>query len=260
VVPEPIQRSFLGLSGSVGANVSLGSAGALVGNVIAASRAPALEELYNFGPDAGNGTFEMGDPTLQVENTRGVEMAFRRRTARVQLEVSTFRYGIDHFVFLDVQSGRAEGLRVARYVQADARFTGMEVTAETALADAVRVSAELSQVTARLVETREYLPRIPPFSGRVRLEVRRKALTVSPAIAFSSDQLHVFRTETTTPGWTTFGCDASYIIARSHMSHMLTVSGGNLTNRTYRMHTAFLKEIAPEPGRGVRASYTVRFP
>ena len=166
--PIPIERSFLGLSGSVGGNLSIGRAGVLVGSVMAASRAPALEELYNFGPDAGNGTFEIGDPTLHLEETRGVEIGLRRRTARGHVQLSTFRSDIEHFVFLDVQAERAGALRQARYVQADARFTGVEVAAEATLTEFLRVSAALSQVTARLVETKEYLPRIPPLSGRVR--------------------------------------------------------------------------------------------
>ena len=208
--PIPIERSFLGLSGSVGANLSLGQVGVLVGSVMVASRAPALEELYNFGPDAGNGTFEMGDPTLHLEETRGVEIGLRRRTARGHVQLSTFRYDIEHFVFLDVQAERTGAFRQARYVQADARFTGVEVAAEATLTEFLRVSAVLSQVTAQLVETKEYLPRIPPLSGRVRLELSRKSFTVSPTVAFAAEQSRIFRNETTTQGWTTLGCDASY--------------------------------------------------
>ena len=82
---------------------------------------------------------------------------------------------------------------------------------------------------------------------------------MSPTVAFSAGQSRVFRNETTTQGWTTLGFDASYVVATPHVSHVLTVTSGNLANRTYRMHTAFLKDVAPEPGRGVRATYTLKF-
>jgi iron complex outermembrane receptor protein len=37
------------------------------------------------------------------------------------------------------------------------------------------------------------------------------------------------------------------------------VRGYNLTDETYRNHTSFIKDLAPELGRGVKVSYSVRF-
>ena len=44
-----------------------------------------------------------------------------------------------------------------------------------------------------------------------------------------------------------------------HMAHILAVSGYNLTNENYRLHTSFIKDLAPEIGRGVKVSYSLRF-
>ncbi len=57
-------RSFTGFSGSGGINVSLWEGGAAVLNYTHSYRAPALEELYAFGPHAGNLTWEIGDAGL----------------------------------------------------------------------------------------------------------------------------------------------------------------------------------------------------
>ena len=52
---------------------------------------------------------------------------------------------------------------------------------------------------------------------------------------------------------------AGYTYATSHAAHIFSVNGFNLNNKLYRNHLSFLKAIAPEVGRGVRVTYTVRF-
>ena len=44
-----------------------------------------------------------------------------------------------------------------------------------------------------------------------------------------------------------------------HMAHILTVSGYNLTNELYRNHVSFIKDLAPEIGRGVKVGYSLSF-
>ncbi|MCI0488200.1 MAG: TonB-dependent receptor, partial [Blastocatellia bacterium] len=56
------ERSFTGFSGGAGVRFNLWEGGAFVANYSHSYRAPALEELYNFGPHIGNLTFEVGNP------------------------------------------------------------------------------------------------------------------------------------------------------------------------------------------------------
>src|SRR5262249_1667860 len=64
--PVP-DRSFNGASGSVGLRAGVWKGGAFAANYSHSYRAPSLEELYNFGPHAGNATFEIGDANLKRE-------------------------------------------------------------------------------------------------------------------------------------------------------------------------------------------------
>ena len=43
------------------------------------------------------------------------------------------------------------------------------------------------------------------------------------------------------------------------MVHVVGFSGYNLTNERYRHHTSFIKDLAPEIGRGVKVTYSLRF-
>ena len=90
--PEVRDRSFTGFSGSVGLHTDIGSTGALIVNLTRSSRAPALEELYNFGPHIGNLAFEIGNPDLEMESSFGLDVALRRRSGPVHGEVSAFIY------------------------------------------------------------------------------------------------------------------------------------------------------------------------
>jgi iron complex outermembrane receptor protein len=114
-------------------------------------------------------------------------------------------------------------------------------------------------VNAELTDTGTPLPRIPPLRGRVGLEFRYKGLTVTPAAIFAQDQDRLFPLETRTAGYGVFNLSGSYVIARQHHAHIFTFSAFNLGDRLYRNHLSFIKEFAPEMGRGLRASYTVRF-
>lgn len=48
-------------------------------------------------------------------------------------------------------------------------------------------------------------------------------------------------------------------IAQQHLAQIISVTGFNLGDRLYRNNLSFIKEFAPEIGRGVRLTYTVRF-
>jgi iron complex outermembrane receptor protein len=56
-----------------------------------------------------------------------------------------------------------------------------------------------------------------------------------------------------------FNIGGSYLIARQHSAHINSINAFNLGYRLYRNHLSFIKEFAPEIGRGLRVAYTVRF-
>ena len=52
---------------------------------------------------------------------------------------------------------------------------------------------------------------------------------------------------------------ASYTITRQHAAQIISLNAFNLNDKLYRNHLSFIKDFAPEMGRGVRLVYTVRF-
>src|SRR5690606_17447527 len=102
-------------------------------------------------------------------------------------------------------------------------------------------------------------PRIPPLQGRLEFEIPIGQFTISPEMVMTATQSHTFRDETPTEGATVFNVGAMYVIGQQHLTHIFTIVGYNLTNEVYRLHTSFIKDLAPEMGRGIKATYSVKF-
>ena len=257
--PQARDRAFTGASASVGFRTELSGDNAFVVNLSRSQRAPALEELYNFGPHVGNLAFEIGNPDLATETTRGLDISLRHQSERLRGHTNVYIYDIDNFVFLDIRNEVVDRLRVANFRQGDGRFIGFDAQGSVRLGSQVWASLGLGLVEADLTTTNEPLPRIPPWRGSLSIDVPYRGFTVTPELLFSANQQRVFRSETETQGYTVLNIRASYVWPRQHMAHVLSLSAFNLTNELYRNHTSFIKDIAPEIGRGVRVGYSLRF-
>ena len=267
--PEDLElrdRSFTGFSGGAGVNFSLWNGGAFIVNYSHSFRAPALEELYNNGPHIGNVTFEIGNNDLRNERSNGLDFSLRHQSQKLRISGDVFYYRISDFVFLapqdvdgDGQVDVLDGLPVARYEQADASYFGAELSGEATFNKYLGGFVSIDFVRARLIEEDLDLPRIPPARARLGLDVRYKDLSVRPEAVFAADQEKIFPLETRTAGYGIFNVGGSYTVGRQHVAHILTFNAYNLTNKLYRNHVSFIKELVPEIGRGIRFGYTIRF-
>ncbi len=264
--PDLLRRSFTAFSGGAGINVGLWEGGALVANYTHSNRAPALEELYNNGPHIGNLRFEIGNDALRRETSNGIDLSVRHESDKFRVTSELYHYRISNFVFLALQDEDGDGivdvedgLPVARYEQADASYTGAELSAEASFNEYIGGFVSLDYVRARLVDADLDLPRIPPFRARVGLDLKYKDLSVRPEAIFAAGQDKVFPLETRTAGYGIVNVAASYTIGRQHQAHIFSVNAYNLTDRLYRNHVSLIKDLVPEMGRGIRFGYTVRF-
>ncbi|MBV9926879.1 MAG: TonB-dependent receptor [Acidobacteria bacterium] len=252
-------RSFTGFSGAAGVRVGLWKEGAFVANYTHSYRAPALEELYNNGPHVGNLTFEVGNPNLKRESNDGLDLSLRHDSKRVRGVANFYYYSIKDFVFLAPTGAINDNLIEARYDQADSRFVGTELSLDLAARENLWVNLGYDYVNAELKEAGTPLPRIPPMRARAGLDWRYKSFDVKPEATFVRDQDRIFPTETRTPGYTVFDVSGSYTIAHPHYAQVFSVTAFNVGDRVYRNHLSFIKDLAPEIGRGVRVSYTIRY-
>jgi len=253
--------SFNGLSASAGMRVSTWKDGAFVAYYTHSYRAPTLEELYNEGPHGGNATFEIGDVTLKREQSDGVDFSLRHSNSRARAQFNYFFYHLKDFIFLAPTKifDDESGLEIANYTQGTSRYTGPEVKFDVALMHGLWLLTALDYVDAKLTDSKTPLPRIPPLRGRLGFEWNYKTLRIAPEAVMSKNQDKLFSTESPTSGYTVFNVNGSYVFGEQHSAQTISVTAFNLGDRVYRNHMSFIKEFAPEIGRGVRLTYAVRF-
>jgi iron complex outermembrane receptor protein len=252
------KRAFTGFSGAAGVRFGLWTGGALVVNYTRSDRAPALEELYNNGPHIGTLTFEIGNSSLRRERGDGLDFSVRHLSSRFRAEANFFYYDLKDFVFLSPTGEIADGLPVAEYLQGNSRYKGAEINFDALFQQNFSFNGGIDYVKAEL-KTGLPLPRIPPLRGRLGFDARYKGFSLRPEAVFVSDQDRLYTNETRTAGYALFNLIVSYTTARDHSAHIISLNGYNLGDRLYRNHLSFIKELAPEQGRGIRLTYTVRF-
>ena len=257
--PDARDRAFAGASASIGLNADLGAGNAFVANLTRSHRTPAIEELYNFGPHVGTLSFDIGNPDLDAESTLGLDLSLRHRGDRFRTDLNFFVYDIDNFIFGDRAGAVLDNLPVFNILQGNSRFTGFDARSSVRLAGPTWLTLGLGYVDAHLTTTGEALPRIPPLRGSLELDIPYGGFTLSPQLEFAGRQDDVYRAETETGRYSVVNLRASYVWPRQDMAHILSFTGYNLTNELYRNHTSFIKDLAPEMGRGVRLNYAVRF-
>jgi iron complex outermembrane receptor protein len=252
-------RDFTGVSAGIGARFPLWQGGAFVANYTSSFRSPALEELYNFGPHIGNLAFEVGNENLNRERSNGFDFSLRHQQGRVRGEANFFYYDFDDFVYLAPTDEIVDGLIEADYTQDDARFLGTEFSLDLGINENLWLNLGMDSVDAELTGTGGSLPRIPPLRGKLGLDFRYGGLSVRPEVTLADARHDVFDTETGTAGYTVMDLAASYTLPLQHFSHHFAVNFFNVGDRLYRNHVSFIKDLAPEIGRGVRFSYAVKF-
>ena len=227
---------------------------------------PNPEELFSNGPHAATGAYEVGDPALGSETALGVDLTTHLHGERYRASASFFTTGFADYIYERATGEVRDGLPVFAYVQDDARFSGFETEAAFDVLEgdgtrephlAVEVLGDF--VVARLTDDEENLPRIPPLRLGAGLEFHQGRVAARGSIRRTMRQDRTAPQEQPTPGFTMADASVSYRIFTGAIFHDLTLVGSNLLDSAARLHTSFLKDVAPLPGREIRLVYRVNF-
>jgi iron complex outermembrane receptor protein len=262
--PSPINdRSFNGLSGSLGFVWTVAPNTALALSVSRSIKLPNAEELFANGPHIATNAFEIGDPTLDKEKSWGGDLSFRQTAGRVTGSITIFANRFDGYIFEQLTDDVEDDLQVIRFTQRDAEFTGGELHTDIELLQAHphHLSLELTAdyVRAKLRDTGEPLPRIPPFrvGGAIRYQGEKLWGLVGVRRIAKQERTSEFETET--DGFTLLEAAVGYRFFFGGVVNDIILRGTNLTDEEARNHVSFLKDVAPLPGRDVSLSYRLSF-
>ena len=136
-------------------------------------RAPAAEELFVDGLHDATQSYERGNPNFNVERSDGIEAGLRYAGSNFAGSVTV--YGTNFYNFItSVPTGEViEDFPVYQYIQAPARFRGIETEASLTFARwgerSAKIDGGVDYTHAKLVNLGP-VPRIPPLRVRGGLE------------------------------------------------------------------------------------------
>jgi iron complex outermembrane receptor protein len=285
-------RDFHNLSLSAGTLLRPTDRSVIAVNVARAARNPALEELYFFGPHPGNFTFEIGNADLKSEVAYGLDVSYRLRLPRVSAEFSYFDNVVNDYIFRNPISeeefdrrfpdvahpghdhdhddhdhggdegheGHAHGdLPIIEFTGRNARLNGFEAHADIDVVHGLHIELGFDSVRGTLRGTGEALPRMPPVRFTSGMRYHRNALQLGAQVVVAADQDRVHDVETRTPGYGVLKLFGAYSFPTGGLVSTITVRLDNATDRLYRNHLSYIKDLVPERGRNFRVVYGVSF-
>ena len=255
--------SFRTVAGAISARYKLTPQLSVTAGLDHAERAPGAEELYAFGPHVATQTFEIGDPTLEIEKANRGEVGITWRSPRINASVSVFEARFDNFLYLQDTAQEIEHLAVRRWVQAPATFRGIDAELKWTIAnnDTGIWDWRLYGDTVRAsLDRGGNLPRIAPTRFGSEWSWSRVDWRGSLNVLRASGTKHLAANETPTAGYTLVNAHVAWHHdIRDGLGIEIFVDGNNLLNREIRYSTSFLKDVAPQPGRGITTGLRVFF-
>jgi iron complex outermembrane receptor protein len=255
-------RHLNGTSASAGVVVHPAKDYALGFTLAYTERLPTAQEIFSNGPHGGTAAYEIGSAALEREKSLGFDVSLRKRDGFLTGSVSAFANRFNGYIFELALPADAipetinpEGLTPYQFVARDAMFYGGEAEITLHLLDGKdqRLHLEMMSdyVHAKNTTYHEPLPRIPAlrFGTELRYQSGRWQMNVGARHTFKQDRFTA--SESATPGYTLVSAAISYEVPFGRSTCELFARGENLTDAEARVHTSFLKDFAPLPGRGV---------
>ena len=231
-------------------------------NLDRAERAPTAEELFSEGPHIATQSFEIGDAGLDVEASNSAEIGLHLHQGRFQGKASVYQSRYSDYIYLADTGAEEDGLPVRAWVQGDATFTGWELEGSVDLFENQsglwRLSVFADAVDAKL-DGGGRLPRIAPGRVGADLNWSMDGWRARVGAVRVADQDDVAVLETATEGYTRVDAGLAYHWDVGSAGWEAFFEGRNLTNKDARVHTSYLKDFAPLPGRNLAVGLRVTF-
>ena len=270
-------RSFSLGNGSVAYQYLLTPNSAITASFSHAERAPAIEELYSKGAHIATLTFDLGNAQLAKERSQNFDLSYKLQNAAWSARASIYCNTITNFIYgasVDANhDGAADrvnaGGEVApgaellkrEFKNVNARFTGAEISLAYAPAQGFGFTSMADTVRGTITSIDGgKLPRISPsrIGSKLTWHTGNWYADGGATHVFKQNRIAAF--ETSTPGYTRVDASVRYRWAyAANRSADIYLLGKNLSNRDIRVHTSFLKDFAPLPGRSVFVGVTVTY-
>ena len=272
-------ESFTNVSASAGAIWQYTPGQSLALSLSHSERAPLSAELLSNGLHIATGTYELGlgyhiedneahfEPEdIKQEKSTNLDLSFRRFSGDFGYTVNFFYNDIKNFYFqentglvYDEEEGlesavgaHDDAVAVYQFKSKDAELYGFEFDAHYQITPNTMVKVFGDSTRAKLKSDEGNLPRIPAnkLGSELQYDLGNLQLTLTGTHYFDQNDITAF--ESQTDGYTLFDAQANYQLGLGAVDAQFYINVDNLTDELGFVHTSFIKDKAPLPGRNIR--------
>lgn len=253
------------------------------------TRSYEIGALFALHDDADEMHIGLSEKVIDLETANNIDLTFRKTQGEVGFVFNAFYNQVDNYYYqsatgLFAESSHAghdhgdqghddhghdehddhaedvhiDELPVYLFQTDDVILHGFEAQIAWQVSSEFKASFFSDYVRARLKEG-EALPRTPPlrFGTQLNYELDQFSFHLDLTRYHKQDKLASF--ETATDGYTLVDASVSYHMSVLDQDVTLFLEGKNLTDTEARVHSSFLKDIAPRPGRNIAAGIRGNF-
>lgn len=255
-------------------------------------RAPSAGEVFSNGPHLGTSTFELGaqyqvnsntghvefsEQKVDLETSLSADFTFRKFEGDLGIVVSAFYNRIDDYYYqrntgltseifeedhheeeMHDEHSEEEFLPIYAFEQSDVDLYGIESEFIYQVSSNFTAKVFGDYIRAKLTQG-DNLPRIPPLRIGTEFNYTGEKFSASLTAQRYFSQNKVANNETSTAGYTMVDANVNYYIDNIGDDFVVFLKVDNITDVDARVHSSFLKDIAPLPARsvslGVRGSF-----
>lgn len=261
-------------------------------SVALSQRAPSAAELFSFGPHIGTNTFEVGamydveqegdeihlalsSQAPEIETSYSLDLTWRKFEGDFGFVVSAFYNHVNDYyyqqdtglIFADEHEWEHEdeheeehedGLPILVYQQDNVDMYGVEAELVYQITSPLKLTLFGDYIHAKLSDGGN-LPRTPPMRLGASLQYQGDAYDGELSINHYFEQNNIAPLESVTHGYSLLDMNMNYYIEGLGSDLVLYVKANNVTDEVANVHSSFLKEVAPLPGRnfsvGIRGNF-----
>ncbi|QBL09395.1 TonB-dependent receptor [Rheinheimera sp. D18] len=253
-------------------------------------RAPSAAELYANGAHIATSSYELGlqyainagelayiDTKAKKETANNIDLTFRHFKDDLTFTYNFFYNKVHNYLYqantgltmadLEAEHDHVDdehdhehhdSFPLYQYQQHDATLYGMEFEARYQLDSAQALNVFADTVRAKL-DNGDYLPRIPPYKLGLGYQYTGLSWSADVGVTHYGSQTKLAVNETSTPAYTLLDANLNYDVNFSAVDVTLFARGTNLTNKLGFVHSSFIKDDAPLPGRAITLGLRAKF-
>lgn len=226
-------------------------------------RAPQVQELLANGYHDATRSFEVGNLNLREETSYNLDLGYKFKSDWVKAQIDLFHNWAGDYIYQQRNGEFVDGAPVLETRQADATFMGYESKLVFPMMQNRYGSVDLTLFSdftrGQFVNGRD-VPRMPPLRFGFQIDHSKGEWNTNLRLTRGEAQTHSGDNDTATDGYLLLSLGTQYQVLDLHDADvMVFAKANNLLNENIRNSTSYLRNFAPEPGRGAEIGFRVSY-